>query len=373
MPDAAHRPSRRDLPSLDGLRAISIIFVIAGHVLEGRPGILAAATSRLANFGVCVFFVISGFLITTILVRGAKGAGRIDLRRFYLRRVFRIFPPYYAYLAVLATCTALKLWNKSPTARWWPAMTFLSNLFTTNDSLTIHSWSLSLEEQFYLMWPVVLTICVWRRGLENGARLAASLAIASLFLAPVMKAVLFWWTRDGALISNLNFEYVAAGSSLVLLREFRKPLHHRAIVAMRATSAMLPVAGLAAMLLHLHFAQSTRWTFALDELLVTPIEAVLLALFVAWAIDNPNHLVGRALNILPLRILGIGSYSLYLWQQLYLGPWSPFHLSPWLALASAFACAAGSYWLIERPALLFRAHVESFIFAKSRSNIGSAV
>jgi peptidoglycan/LPS O-acetylase OafA/YrhL len=371
LPDAAHRPSRRDLPSLDGLRALSIIFVIVGHALEGRSGILAALSSRLANFGVSVFFVISGYLITTILLRGAKREGRIDLRRFYLRRVLRIVPPYYTYLVVLAVGVALGLWTQPRSARWWPALTFLSDLFTTNDSLTIHSWSLSLEEQFYLIWPVTFSMCVWRRGLETGARLAAKLAISSLLLFPLIKVFAFGWTRDGALVSNLNFEYVAAGSALVLLLEYRSPLVNRLKAVIGSPSEMLPLCGLAAITLHMLFAQSMRWTFALDVAVVTPVEAVLLAVFIAWAIENPHHLVGRSLNILPLLIIGIGSYSLYLWQQLYIGPWSPFHLSLPIALAAAVAWAAGSYWLIERPALVSRTYIENYIFNISRRSTES--
>ncbi len=94
MPDAAHRPSRRDIPSLDGLRAISIIFVIAGHAVYGHSDYTVAILHRLANFGVRVFFVISGYLITTIVMRNANRTGAVQLGKFYLRRTLRISPPY---------------------------------------------------------------------------------------------------------------------------------------------------------------------------------------------------------------------------------------------------------------------------------------
>src|SRR5690349_2101927 len=102
FPDAAHRPSSRDLPSLDGLRAISISFVLLGHASHDLSAGIETLLARLAHFGVCVFFAISGYLITSLLWRDVQRRGEVQLARFYLRRTVRIFPPYYVYLAVVA-------------------------------------------------------------------------------------------------------------------------------------------------------------------------------------------------------------------------------------------------------------------------------
>ena len=113
----------RSIPSLDGLRALSVSAVILAHVLfpwAGRTSApLATAVSALGPIGVRVFFVISGYLITTLLMQDEDTVGRIRLGRFYLRRVLRIFPPYYAYLLVV---TLLTVAGTLPAARRaWPA------------------------------------------------------------------------------------------------------------------------------------------------------------------------------------------------------------------------------------------------------------
>ena len=132
FPDAAHRPSARDLPSLDGLRALAIGFVILGHATHWTSRRVETLLALLAHFGVCVFFVISGYLITSLLSKDATRRGEVQLRRFYLRRTLRIFPPYYAYLAVVAIGVAMFGWTMPSGARWWPALGYASNFFNTN-------------------------------------------------------------------------------------------------------------------------------------------------------------------------------------------------------------------------------------------------
>src|SRR5665213_999099 len=144
FPDAAHRPSSRDLPSLDGLRAVSILFVLIGHWSQGHSS-PDLRLIHLADLGVLVFFVISGYLITTLLCREGQKRGEVSLRRFYLRRTLRIFPPYYFYLAMVALGGAVGVLTIPSDARWWPALSYVTNFFGTNNPLLRHTWSLSLE------------------------------------------------------------------------------------------------------------------------------------------------------------------------------------------------------------------------------------
>lgn len=360
FPDAAHRPSPRDLPSLDGLRAISIGFVILGHASEGRVSPLVAAIfSRLAHFGVCVFFVISGYLITTLLRREAERSKNVSLRRFYLRRTLRIFPPYYLYLAVIALGVTLGCWTLPSGTRWWPALTYLTNIFGTTWLLG-HGWSLSIEEQFYVTWPIVLATCIRRRGTAAGSQLASRIAWCALLGLPVLRVLVFGITRDGVVTTGLIFDFVAAGSALALVHANREWDGVRSILNRILRSGRTPLVAIVALVLHLSFTGTIRWMFAIDIVVVTPIEAVLLALFVAWAVVNSDHLVGRALNVRALRLIGIGSYSLYIWQQLFLGPRVPL-ANQWPLLGRLIAvgtCAATSYFLVERPALRLRARIE---------------
>lgn len=133
--------------SLDGLWAISIALVIRGHALH-LPGIIA-------NTGVRIFFVISGYLITTLLLKEPQ----IDLRGFYIRRFWRIFPPLYALLAfVMIFGCGINLHD------FLHAFTFTVDYDLQGASRILgHLWSLSVEEQFYLLWPPVLAWLSYKR------------------------------------------------------------------------------------------------------------------------------------------------------------------------------------------------------------------
>jgi peptidoglycan/LPS O-acetylase OafA/YrhL len=361
FPDAAHRPSSRDLPSLDGLRALSITFVIVGHAIQGRVvPLVDMVLSRLANFGVCVFFVISGYLITTLLSREAESRGGVSLRRFYFRRTLRIFPPYYAYLLTILAGVYFLGWELPPNARLWPAFTYTTNVFATHFWLTLHAWSLSIEEQFYVTWPIVLAVLLSKRGVGTGLKSGRNVACCALLIFPMIRVVVFALTRDGNLTGGLIFDFVAAGSAAALFLAVGGESRMNSVFDRLRSSKWIPWAVLAALAIHLVFQGSMRWLFAIAMTVATPLEAVLLALFVVWAVSNPSHPIGRILNWRLLRMVGVGSYSLYLWQQLFLGQDIPF-ASQWplsARLVCTALCAVLSYFCIERPALRLRSRLE---------------
>lgn len=148
------------IPSLDGIRAISILMVCYGH-LSGTRNFPVSITAYgrwcgdVAHLGVLVFFVISGFLITTLLMSERETTGAISLKRFYLRRIVRIFPAFYAFILVMAIATlsgAVHLTGRD----FAYVLTYTVNV-EPNRALQIgHLWSLSIEEQFYLLWPLTL-------------------------------------------------------------------------------------------------------------------------------------------------------------------------------------------------------------------------
>ena len=156
-------PMTRRIPSLDGLRAVAILMVIVGHSVHGMSEAgFSAATAlyafHISTMGVSVFFVLTGFLITSLLIAEKAQTGRIRLGNFYVRRFFRIVPVYYTYLTLIMVLASLGratvprsgilpaylfLWNYSPHADgWWFA----------------HTWTLSMEEQFYILWPPLVVI-----------------------------------------------------------------------------------------------------------------------------------------------------------------------------------------------------------------------
>jgi len=311
-----------------------------------------------------VFFVISGYLITSLLWRDIRKRGEVQLSRFYLRRTLRIFPPYYTYLLFVVIGVAAWHWPMPPGARWWPAFTYLSNFENTRWAVTGHSWSLSMEEQFYLLWPLILATCVRKRGIHGGVRAATAAAFAALIALPIARVLVFTLTRNGEFTGALLFDYVAAGSAMALLLEAGKGNRAREVIDSILKSSWAPLLFLAALASHLALAGTARWYYALDTVVMTPVEALLLAVFVAWAVRNPQHAVGRVLNMRALRIAGIGSYSLYLWQQLFFAPGAAFaHAWPVATrMAAALTCAAASYFLIERPSLRLRSRLEKRLF-----------
>lgn len=147
--------STRVFGSLDGLRCLSILAVVWHHAATGpRP----LALARNGFIGVDLFFVISGFLITTLLLRERTVRGTISLRRFWIRRTLRIFPPYFALLGAAAIALGLVFPTAQMRAPFFAELPFLAT-YTSNwveiTTLFGITWSLATEEQFYLLWPLV--------------------------------------------------------------------------------------------------------------------------------------------------------------------------------------------------------------------------
>ncbi len=153
------------LPGLNGLRAIAAISVVVAHVtLEkiadfGFPNTFNFA---LADYAVTLFFVISGFLITFLLLKEQQAFGSIQIRKFYLRRILRIWPLYYFYiLLILAFLFITNKTNDAITYQLWFYLFFTANIPTITHNviyLVAHYWSIGVEEQFYLFWPWLLKI-----------------------------------------------------------------------------------------------------------------------------------------------------------------------------------------------------------------------
>ncbi len=194
---STHASSNSRMLGLDGIRAMAVIGVVWHHA---HPGFGALPMSRNGFLGVDAFFVLSGFLITVLLLREQAAHGSISLRQFYVRRALRIFPLYYAVLALLALYF-LTVKHSTQGQAFLQALpyhlTFLSN-WVPVDSLMAITWSLSSEEQFYLLWPPLL---VWL-----GVRRALPLLIGFLLLN---QAVNFGWldavfAGNGVALSHLE-------------------------------------------------------------------------------------------------------------------------------------------------------------------------
>jgi peptidoglycan/LPS O-acetylase OafA/YrhL len=326
------------------LRAISILFVLIGHLAgtRGFPLRPTVVSSSLAEIGVHVFFVISGFLITGLLLGELAATDRIRLRRFYLRRTLRIFPPYYVFIGSLVLAQTLG-WLVLSAGDAAQAVTYTSNYAASRSWWIGHTWSLSVEEQFYLLWPACLALLGARRGV-----LAAGLVVLATPAIRLAELHLLPGYIDG--IGN-RFETVADAIAIGCVLACTRDQLHRNAAYMRFLESpaflIVPVAIFAGGMTgnHPH----------VSYVVGVPIANVATALAIDWAVTYPTGVVGRVLNVSPLVFVGWISYSLYLWQQPFLNRggntgWTAFPLN----LVLAVTCALGSYFIIERPALAFR-------------------
>jgi len=335
------------VPSLDGLRAVSIALVLFCHAAPSLRGSLPhfwRKVAREAEIGVDVFFAISGLLITLLMLRESDRAGRVSLSGFYARRALRILPAFGTYLAFVAALVGLGLATTSPTD-WIAATTYTVNAvgLMGRDPAWVfgHLWSLSVEEQFYLIWPVALA----RLGPGRApAALAATIAITPtsrlLMRAAFPGAVGFGILKFSTVT---RIDSIAVGCLLGLL--IHDPGLRRASGRARSVARAAAMVGVATAA-----AYSAAGLF--DVAIKPTVKALALGAVVAACIRRPRSLVGRFLNARPVARVGVLSYSLYLWQQPFFDPKGGPAICRWPTnLILAVACAVGSHYLIERPFL----------------------
>lgn len=289
---------------IDGLRALAVIPVILFH---------AGVESFGGGFvGVDIFFVISGYLITTIIL-DELAAGTFSIVRFYERRARRILPALFLVMAVSFVLAWLSLlpsdmkdFSKSLVAVSVYASNFLfwieSGYFDTAAELKplLHTWSLAVEEQFYLVFPVFL-ILSWRLGKKSIVALLGVASIASL--AAAQWGALHQPTATFFLLHTRGWE-LAIGS-FVALHFSRKNCYEPSLYVQQ----VLSLAGLA-LIAYATFAFGKTTPFPSLYALVPTIGTALIMLF-AW----PQTYVGRVLGSKPLVGIGLVSYSAYLWHQ----------------------------------------------------------
>jgi peptidoglycan/LPS O-acetylase OafA/YrhL len=346
-----------DIPSLDGLRAVSIAVVVLAHT----KALLPAAIVNSGPFryliggglhGVEAFFVVSGYLITTLLIREFERAGRISLKSFYARRTLRIFPPFYAYLAVLALLWIAGIVREDPSTFASAATYTIVYHSHPQGWLVEHAWSLSIEEQFYFIWPVMLLIALRRRH-------ALGLALLIFTGMPILRAI-YMLTRhspaehDRLIATSSSIDMVIIGCLLALVgrsirfRGWCERWTNAPTVAALAVAGLLLVPYAAAKL------STTRYSVICLALGYT-ITALSLAAVLEYVVRRPRSVAGRVLNLPALVHLGVISYSVYLWQQLFTGFQSSLLILtyPLILVAAEF-----SFWLIEKPSMSIRARLK---------------
>lgn len=300
---------------------------------QGFPVAVSTELAFFANFGVRVFFVISGFLITHLLIEEREKTGSISLKLFYLRRLWRISPPFYVYIAAAAV-----LWGAS-TYDVMRAATYTINYHYERPWILAHLWSLAVEEQFYLLWPAAMCLA--------GVRTSTKIAVAALIVAPVVRLLWLESGIGGSMRADVNhfetcMDSLAVGCLLACLRDrlevnewygkaLRSPLLWPVVLTVFALGSVL--------------SQRPRimvvWASVLN---------IAVALMLHRLIDRPQSLAGRWMNVKPLAFIGAMSYSIYLWQQPFLNRFNP----AWYAafpqnIVLMIVVALAAHYLVERP------------------------
>jgi peptidoglycan/LPS O-acetylase OafA/YrhL len=338
-------PGVKRNPALDGLRALAVAAVVVFHTSPAAHG---------GFIGVDVFFVVSGFLITTLLLREVELTGRVDLRAFYLRRALRLLPALLLMIAITVPLMLTSLRHTvlmPPWAAVGSAVFYVANwanvAVSTGTGPLTHTWSLSIEEQYYLLWPLVLLAVVVR---GRYASLARGLAVAAALV--VVSRALLWAVSPGEWLfyaTTSRADGLLLGTLLAVVLARREP--GRRLLAPRWSEglAWTGLLGLAALMAVLR--PDGGATFV-GGLFLASACAVLVVHHVATADDGP---LVRLLSLRPLVVVGTVSYGIYLFHfpvfQAVQEAHPPWLLQHALELGLTAALTTFSYLVVERPAL----------------------
>jgi peptidoglycan/LPS O-acetylase OafA/YrhL len=340
---------------LDAWRGFSVLLVVCYHAVFYRFGAVFRAGHAVGNnavywevarsdvaramlelivywgpLGVKFFFVISGYIITRIMLAERQTRGTISMRAFYLRRACRILPPLWIYLACLWAATYAG-WINVTSHSFFYALSFLCNASIHacySEWFLAHLWSLSVEEQFYLVWPLVVVLAM-RRLLS-----IAALGFLSCFLLAAQMSLLF----VGEFNNGLSFACISAGALYASSGRLREAI---------ALLATLPAIALAILLL---FARPFiplmfPGQFRLHDILTPALICFVMFSSFQYRISLESRILTRA-----LASIGLISYGLYVWQQVFLAPpelylKASFLTQPYLLIPAVLI----SYLLVERP------------------------
>lgn len=334
-------------PAIDGLRACAVAAVVLSH---------AGLTGLRGYHGVTVFFVLSGYLITSLLMREYSRTGRINLPRFWLRRLARLGP---AMVLIVAVTTLWLLLTQVPLEKYWlgivGTLTYTMDIVQAlwgNDHVSSHfqwSWSLGIEEQFYLLWPLLVILAMRGRGRRRlyltvalGYVITSALRLGLELSDPTHEARYF------GPFSHLDALILGAGIAVIAA-------HLGTATWLRRLSFVLGPIGVVGLLWSICAAQGIPAFRSIDPA-GFGLSALSAGFIVLWVVMAPRSLFARVVGMPPLAFLGKLSYGIYLWNLLTVHVFERiFHVPPveswwgiaWLA-ALIGICYVSWRW-VETP------------------------
>jgi peptidoglycan/LPS O-acetylase OafA/YrhL len=380
------------LPALNGLRALAVAGVMAYHLQLGW--------ASGGYLGVDLFFVLSGFLITTLLLEEWVRTGTLDLSDFWARRAKRLLPALFLVVAGLGLYLVLNAQFGGPGANGlvdlpalrgdaistllyvgnWHAIYAHQSYFAqfSTPSPLQHTWSLAIEEQFYLVWPPVLLL-VLRAGRRSWRQLGLLIAIAVALVSAALMALLFHPGTDPTRVyygTDTRAFDLMVGACVAFLAAARPQPSERSRRLLHAAAPLAAVAlGVAWVIGGTASGLPKNWMFDGGFLACAALAAVVVA--DARLLDQ--GLFARVLSVPPLHFLGTISYGLYLWHWpifVYLngartglstGPLDAVRIGATLVVATA------SYYLVERPLRRIHLHGQIRLWLAPLAGIATAV
>ncbi len=351
---------RNKLPSLNGLRAISVIIIIIHHFFINTPALRKINQNEqirpFINFiqdghlAVSIFFIISGFLITSLLMKEENQTQTISLKKFYIRRTLRIFPAYYFLLLVYFGMQTVGMIHISGES-WLTALTYTKYFNYQNDWFTWHAWTLSIEEQFYLCWPFIFL-------LGNVPR--KTFAFFLVLIVPLIRLYTYYnpvsWISEYTIF--LRIDTIGLGCLAALYKD--------QIITSINEKYWKPIFWICiAIILLIPFAYVITDPFGLSTIWIVigtahgTIANISIVMIILYSIYFSKGLWFKFLNTKAMDFIGLLSYSLYLWQQLF-----TYHSHSFISifpinLILIFCAALFSYYVIEKPFLKLKSKFET--------------
>ncbi len=351
-------------PFLDGLRALSIFYVIGFHGLG--PG-SSWLTGVCGWVGVENFFVISGFLITCLLLQEERETGKIDIKLFFRRRIFRIAPIYYFFLAFLLAKSVfghhLNLENITVAAFYMTDYGVALGGGILHAPLLLHTWSLAIEEKFYLCYPLLLVF---------GSRMLVPVLVSLVIWIEVWKALLIvngtsYLRIAAAFDTHIDVILIGCLAGIAWSRT-----KCRNWLQAKVATRWLPYILAIIVFISIQTIGDPRTIVDVNDrllfwLLRLPVHAVLFSAFILSLMLSPTSCVAKALCVPLLVWLGRLSYSIYIWHPVtfdlvngrllhYVGQSTP--VSELLKIILTIVIAAASYYLVEQPCLRLRRRLD---------------